>query len=170
MKIPNTVREEIINEAIKNSRFKWYSGWEKSSGYIASDLRGSDRYGTFRIYIKWEKKKEPTDIAIKAHIENYIDQLLEGKEHTSKLKDFRYYIRSNYFVDLKRLQDEIAMSIDDCLHQLIISLEKSNDFAEPWMQHLHNELKNYEAAKEEFDSIEYLHGSIANTLHQQDGE
>lgn len=168
MKIPLNVRSEIIEEAIKNARFKWYSGWEKESGYIASDLRGSDRFGSFRIYVKWEKKKEPTDIQIKAHLENYIDQLLNGKEHVSKLKDFRHYIRVNYFVDCRRLQEQILMSVDDCLHQLIMCLEKSESFTEPWAQNLHNDLKNYECAKEEFESIEFLHSTIAESLHSKE--
>lgn len=166
--IPNKIRESIIEEAIKNVEFSWYSGWEKSSGYIKSRLNKSGTAESFRIYIKWERKKEPTPVNIRTHITDYLDQLLKGNEHNSILRDFRHYIQSCYWPDVKRLQKEIICSIDSKIEDVLIALKNSQNFEEPKIQELYNDILNYKCVKEEYESVEFWTTSIAEKMHNRE--
>lgn len=154
MKLPNKVLNAILIEAKKEARFSWYSGWEKSSGYIKSELHGQRAFGSVRIYIKWTKKKEPTTAQIEKEIENYIDLLLDNKEHHQTQREFTSYLLQTFYVDVKRLEHEAMMSIHDNLQGLIEIIEKSDDFCEPRFQNLHNDLKNLECAISDHGAIE----------------
>lgn len=153
MKLPQKVYDAVLAEAQKYARFSWYSGWEKSSGYIKSELSGQCRYGNVRIYIKWEKKKEPTADQIRAEIVKHIDDLLENREHHSTQKDFTHYLLETYYVDTKRLEREAMMSLLNALPLVISILEKSDDFVEPKIQSLHNDLKNWECGVNDHEAI-----------------
>jgi len=159
MKLPQKVYDAVVAEAQKYARFSWYSGWEKSSGYIKSELTGDSRYGQCRIYIKWEKKKEPTDEQVKAAVVAYIDGLLDNKEHHSTQKDFTHYLLCTYYVDARRLEREAMMQLLDALPLVISILEKSDDFVEPKIQALHNDLKNWECGVND-------HGAISEFLER----
>ena len=128
MKIPAKIKTGILEEANKNARFAWYSGWEKASGYIKSDLRGDSRFGTCRIYIKWERKSPPTPEQIKQQVGLYVDRLLANEEHHQTQRDFTHYLLETYYVDLGRLKHEVMLSLIDCLPDVISILEKSDEF------------------------------------------
>jgi hypothetical protein len=153
MKLPQKVYDAILAEAIKNVRFSWYSGWEKSSGYIKSELFGHDRYNSVRIYVEWKKKKEPTDIEMKKALENWIDEALENKKHHSKQRDFAHYITSNYYVDVRRLEYEIIKSIQQNLSDVLKAIETYENFELPRIQELFNDLKNFECAISDHEAV-----------------
>ena len=154
MKLPKKVLDTVLAEAKKEARFSWYSGWERTSGYIKSELRGDRPYGTTRIYIKWEKKKEPTKEQVDSEIEKYIDSLLKNEQHHHDQKEFRYYLLSTYYVDVNRLKHEAMLSLIDCLPKVIEAIEKSDNFTEPYFQNLHNDLKNLECGINDHEAIE----------------
>lgn len=154
MTLPDKIKKVIIDEANKDARFGWYQGWEKSSGYIKTELRGCLSYGACRIYIKWEKKKEPTEDQIKGEIENHIENLLQNKCHHSEQRDFRHYLLCTFFVDVNRLKHEAINSVIDCLPDLLKIIEASELFTEPHILNLHNDLKNLEAGVNDHESIE----------------
>lgn len=154
MKLPKKVVDSILEEANKNARFSWYSGWEKSSGYIKSDLRDDNRYGSVRIYIKWEKKKPPTDVQVKEEIGKYVERIQNNECHSQDQKDFRHFILNNYYVDVRRLKHEAINSVEDNLTKLLSILEKSEEFTEPSIQNLFNDLKNLEAGVNDHAAVE----------------
>ncbi len=153
MKLPKKIFDKIVEEAQKNARFSWYSGWEKTSGYIKSELRGENRYGNVRIYIKWEKKKEPTDDQVKAEVLKYVENLLSNNQHHQTQRDFAHYILETYYVDVSRLKHETMMSIIDNLSILIPIIQESEKFTEPSIQNLFNDLKNLECGISDHEAI-----------------
>lgn len=167
MRIPQKVYDSIFAEAIKNMHFNWYSGWEKSSGYIKSDLRGDCRLGGVRIYCEWKKKKEPTSDQMKEEIKKHIDGLLENQQHHSEQRDFVHYLLETYYVDVTRLGRQVSMSIENYLQPLIELIEASKDFGvAPALTELHNDLKNLECGLSD-------HGAIQQFLkhgHKRIGE
>lgn len=156
MKVPEKVINMIIEEAIKNASFSWYQGWEKSSGYIKSRLNQNDPVHGCRIYIKWEKKKEPNQVDIDNAIKSHINNIFDGKQHISDMRDFRHYLLHNYFVDVVRLKHEAIRSIIDNLPAVIDALEKSKDFESQGIQHLLNDLRNLDAGICDHEAIENL--------------
>lgn len=156
MKIPEKVFSKIKEEAVKNARFSWINGWEKKGGYIKSDLRGETVYGTFRIYINWEKKKEPTSEQISIEIEKYIQSLLKNEQHHQKQKEFRHYMLNTFFIDVKHLQHDVMLSILDNLEFIISLIEKSDEFCSPRIQDLHNSLKNLECGINDHNALEEI--------------
>lgn len=154
MKIPQKILSKVLEEANKNARFNWYQGWDNSSGYIKTELRGDSRYGGCRIYCKWEKKKPPTEEQIKAEIEKYIHDLLENKQHHCNQRDFRHYLLDTFFVDVARLKHEAILSVVDNLDPLLKILEASDDFVTLAIQNLHNDLKNLQAGVDDHAALE----------------
>lgn len=153
MNLPTKVRDKILAEAKKNSRFTWHSGWESSSGYIASELRGDCRYGVCKVYIKWEKKKGPSPEQIAAAIEKQIDDLLNNRDHHQTQRDFTHYVLETFYIDLNRVKHEAMLSLIDSLSLVIPILEKADSFDTPALQELHNDLKNLECAISEHEAI-----------------
>ncbi len=153
MKIPLKIKTAILEEANKNARFAWYSGWEKASGYIKSELRGDCRYGTTRIYIKWERKLPPNEKQIKEQVALYVERLLNNEEHHQTQRDFTHYLLETWYVDLNRLKHETMLSVIDCLPDLIAALEESNQFVAGHIQSLHNDLKNLECAVNDSEAL-----------------
>lgn len=154
MKVPDKVLEVINQEAVKNARFSWCQGWEQSSGYIKSELRGDSRFGGCRIYVKWEKKKAPTEEQIKVEIEKYIQSLLQNEQHHQTQRDFRHYLLETFFVDVKRLEKEAIMHVVDVLPKLIRIVEASEEFTDMDIQGLHNSLKDLEAGVSDAEALE----------------
>ena len=165
MKIPEKIRKDLVDKAVKVARFSWYNGWKKEEGYVAVDMPCSTYSRPFKFYIKWERAKAPTKINIQTHVENYVDQLILGNENDSVLKNFRSYLRENYFVNTTIFRTEVLNDVDECLSLLISVIEKSDDIIDPKLLMLHNTLKNYQCAKEEFESVEFLHASKAEKMH-----
>jgi hypothetical protein len=154
MKIPQKILEIINAEAIKNARFNWYQGWERSSGYIKSELSTDVRYGTVRIYIKWEKKKPPTQAQIEQKIKEHILELCNNQQHHSEQRDFRHYVTDRFYIDVTRLKHEAMLSILDKLPRLIKIIEDSDDFFDKGIQNLHNDLKNLECGIDDVNALE----------------
>lgn len=153
MNLPPKVYETMLSELIKEARFSWYSGWEKSSGYIKSELRGDSAFGTCRVYVKWEKKREPTAEQMKTALTTYLDEMLENRQHHCDQRDFTHYLLNTFYVDTKRLEKQVTMSVENSLSDLISILEASERFTEPHIQMLHNDLKNLDAGLNDHGAI-----------------
>lgn len=156
MILPEKIVLDIKAEAQKYARFSWYQGWEKSSGYIKSQLSDDVRYGSCRIYIKWEKKKQPTDEQIKAAVDSKIEELLENKEHHDTQREFVRYVQNKYFIDVRRLKHQVELTLIDNLLHVIKAVEAYEDFALPSVQELHNDLKNLECGLSDYEAVEAL--------------
>lgn len=152
--LPSKIIEDLKKEAVKYARFNWHQGWDKSSGYIKTELSDDVRYGACRIYIKWTKKKNPTTDQIKSAVEKAIDDLLENKYHHSTQKDFRYYVQNKYYQDVRRLREEVNRSIVEALPHVLKALEKYENFELPLVQELFNDLKNLEHGINDHEALE----------------
>ena len=153
MKLPNKIYKIIIAEAEKNAKFSWYQGWEQTSGYIKSELRGDCRFGNCRIYSKWEKKKPPTEEQIKVEIQKVIDDLLDNRDHHSTQRDFTHYVLETFYADITKAKHDVMMHLEDCLSVLITAIEKSENFADLKIQSFHNELKNFECTISDHEAL-----------------
>lgn len=148
------IKAEILAEAIKNAKFSWYSGWEKNSGYIKSELRGENPFGAVRLYVKWKKKKPPTGVQITAEIKKALQQLWDGQQHHSLQREFAHYVRHNFYVDVKMLEREVMLHLEDNIREFIDILEKAETFEELRIQYLHNALKNLETGIDDQQAIQ----------------
>lgn len=154
MVLPEKIVEDIKAEARKYASFSWHQGWEKVSGYIKSQLSDDTRYGVCRLYIKWEKKKAPTDEQIKTEIDACIERFLANEEHSSKQKDFTYYVQNKYYADVRRLKAEVELSLVDNLPHVIAAISSYENFELPSIQELFNDLKNLEAGISDHEALE----------------
>lgn len=153
MKLPEKILKAILDEANKNASFRWYEAWVKASGYIKSELRGDCRFGTCRLYIKWEKKKPPTDDQIKAEIEKVVESLMNNGQHACTQRDFTHYVLETFYRDVQKAKYEVLLHIEEVLTALLKIIEMSEDFIEPHIQGLHNELKNFEAVVSDHEAL-----------------
>ena len=144
----------IKDEAKKNARFAWHQGWERSSGYIKTELRGDSRFGVCRLYHEWKKKKEPTEEQVALAAESLVDSLLANEQHHQTQRDFRHYLLETYYVDLYKMKEDAMLHILDSLTPLIKILEQSEQFTEMPIQGLHNALKNLDAAVSDHEAVE----------------
>ena len=152
--LPEKIIQDIKSEALKFARFNWHQGWQRSSGYIKTELSDEIRYGSCRIYIKWEKKKHPTDEEIKNEVEKSIDRLINNEDHHSTQKDFTRYVQNKYYQDVRRLKHEVELSLVDNLNHVIKALQNYEDFCLPSIQELFNDLKNLECGLSDHESLE----------------
>lgn len=154
MVLPDKIIQDLKAEALKYARFSWYQGWEKSSGYIKTNLSDDVRYGACRIYITWEKKKAPTDEQIKVEIEKAVDRLINNEEHHSTQKEFTRYVQNKYFVDLRRLKHQVELTLVDNLHHVIAAIQAYENFELPSIQELFNDLKNLECGISDCEALD----------------
>lgn len=153
MQLPDKILQAILNEAYKNAGFRWFEGWEKSSGYIKSELRGDCRFGTCRLYVKWTKKKPPTDDQIKIEIAKNVESLINNGQHPSTQRDFTHYVLETFYRDVQKAKNDVMLHLEEVLTLLLKILENSDDFIEPQIQGFHNELKNFEAVISDHEAL-----------------
>lgn len=153
MKIPEKIRAAIISEAQKHARFSWYQGWERSSGYIRSDLRGDCRFGSCRIYIKWEKKKPPTEDQIAARVVEEIDALLSNKNHHQDQRDFTHYLLETYYIDMNKVKHQTMLEVIDGSAILCKALAAYEHFSDEKAQDLYKALVKLEQGVADHEAI-----------------
>jgi phosphoglycolate phosphatase-like HAD superfamily hydrolase len=152
--LPDKIVQDLKQEALKYARFSWHQGWEKSSGYIKTTLSDDVRYGSCRLYIKWEKKKAPTDEQVKAEVEKAIERLLNNEEHHSTQQEFTRYVQNKYYTDVRRLKHQVELTLVDNLHHVIAAIQAYEQFELPSVQEFFNDLKNLDAGLSDHGALE----------------
>lgn len=159
----NKILENIIKEAKQKSDFRFYKGWEESSGYIQGEIYGNGRFDTkFRFYIPISIEDKdglnetilaPTKEQIDKYVESYFERLAQGFEHSQTLREFSRYITNNYYLDLRKMSQDLMQEIESNLSHVIKALEEYDHFDNAQVQNLHNSLKNYECELMEQDAV-----------------
>lgn len=152
--IPDKIKAELLLELQKNKNFRWYQGWERSSGYIKSYLNRGDGCMDLRIYCEWKKKKEPTPAQQDECLAVELGKLCDRKGHPFTQKEFRYYVLNRYFRESRKILDDLRPALTDDAEAIANALEQAVDFDSAPVRSFYDALKKLIASLDTERAIE----------------